>query len=90
MIAGGLRAIITCIDPRQLEPAFVSRNLDDRFLADLPPGVDPCGERGEFHTCATAGPMFAAPIPVAPGEVVRREEFVRKEFFAAHRNRSVE
>jgi diphthamide synthase (EF-2-diphthine--ammonia ligase) len=76
MIAEGLRAIVTCVDPRQLDPAFVGRAFDDRFLADLPPGVDPCGERGEFHTCVTAGPMFAAPIPVVPGEVVRRDGFV--------------
>ena len=75
MIAGGLRAIVTCVDPRQLDPAFVGRAFDDRFLADLPPGVDPCGERGEFHTCATAGPMFAEPIPVVPGEVVHRDGF---------------
>jgi uncharacterized protein (TIGR00290 family) len=76
MIAGGLHAIVTCIDPRQLDPAFVGRAFDDRFLADLPPGVDPCGERGEFHTCVTAGPMFAAPIPVVPGEMVERDGFV--------------
>jgi uncharacterized protein (TIGR00290 family) len=76
MIAGGLRAIVTCVDPRQLDPAFVGRTFDDRFLADLPPNVDPCGERGEFHTCVTAGPMLAGPIPVVPGEVVERDGFV--------------
>jgi uncharacterized protein (TIGR00290 family) len=75
MIAGGLCAIVTCVDPRQLDPAFVGRAYDERFLADLPPGVDPCGERGEFHTCVTAGPMLAAPIPVVPGEVIQRDGF---------------
>jgi uncharacterized protein (TIGR00290 family) len=75
MIAGGLRAIVTCVDPRQLDPAFAGRAYDDRFLADLPPGVDPCGERGEFHTCVTDGPMLDAPIPAVPGEVVLRDGF---------------
>ena len=76
MIAGGLRAVVTCVDPRQLDPAFVGRAFDERFLADLPPGVDPCGEHGEFHTCVTAGPMFTVPIPVTPGEIVQRDGFV--------------
>jgi len=76
MIAGGLRAIVTCVDPRQLDPAFAGRAYDERFLAELPPGVDPCGERGEFHTCATDGPMLDAPIPAVVSEVVRRDGFV--------------
>jgi diphthamide synthase (EF-2-diphthine--ammonia ligase) len=75
MIDGGLHAILTTVDPRVLDPSFAGRAFDRRLLADLPATVDPCGERGEFHTCATAGPMFAHPIPVAPGDVVTRDGF---------------
>ncbi len=76
MIAGGLRAVITCVDPRRLDRSFAGRTLDAALLEQLPPGVDPCGENGEFHTFAFAGPMFAAPIPIAGGEVVERDGFV--------------
>ena len=76
MIDGGLCAAITCVDPAQLDRSFAGRAFDRALLADLPAGVDPCGERGEFHTFAWAGPMFAAPVPVAPGEVVLRDGFV--------------
>ncbi len=76
MIAGGLRATLTCVDPRVLDASFAGRAFDAALLDALPAGVDPCGERGEFHTFCWAGPMFAAPIPVANGEVVSREGFV--------------
>lgn len=76
MIAGGLRARLTCVDPRVLDRSFVGRDLDARLLADLPPEVDPCGERGEFHTFAYEGPMFERPIPVDAGVIVDREGFV--------------
>jgi len=76
MIASGLRARIVALDPKLLDPRFAGRAFDRELLADLPPTVDPCGERGEFHTCVTAGPMFSAPIPVVPGEVVHRDGFV--------------
>lgn len=76
MIAGGLRATLTCIDPRRLERALAGRAFDAALLDELPPGVDPCGENGEFHSFASAGPMFSAPIPVTPGEVVERDGFV--------------
>ncbi|HVZ74835.1 MAG TPA: ATP-binding protein [Polyangia bacterium] len=76
MIAGGLRARVTCVDPRQLAPAFAGRAFDEDLLRDLPAGVDPCGERGEFHSFAHAGPMFARPIAVRVGEVVERDGFV--------------
>ncbi|MBW2237234.1 MAG: adenine nucleotide alpha hydrolase, partial [Deltaproteobacteria bacterium] len=58
MVAAGLRAQITCVDPRQLDRSFAGRVFDAQFLADLPAGVDPCGENGEFHSFATDGPMF--------------------------------
>lgn len=76
MVGAGLRAVITCVDPRQLPAEFAGREYDERLLADLPDGVDPCGERGEFHTFAYAGPMFREPIDVSVGEVVERGGFV--------------
>ncbi len=76
MIRGGLRARLTCVDPRVLRREFAGREFDESLLADLPPDVDPCGENGEFHSFVHAGPMFGKPIPIAPGEVVEREGFV--------------
>jgi uncharacterized protein (TIGR00290 family) len=76
MIAGGLRARLTCVDPKQLAPSFAGREFDAALLAELPPTVDPCGERGEFHTFAYAGPMFRHPVPLEAGEVVERDGFV--------------
>ena len=76
MIDGGLRARLTCVDPRVLPAEFVGRSFDAALLRDLPDSVDPCGERGEFHTCVTAGPMFSAPLPVVPGVTVERDGFV--------------
>ena len=75
MLAGGLQAILTCVDPKQLDANFVGRNFDAELLSDLPPSVDPCGERGEFHTLCHAGPMFVRPIPVRVGETVERDGF---------------
>lgn len=75
MLDGGLRAVLTCVDPKQLAEPFVGRLYDAAFLADLPPGVDPCGERGEFHTFSFAGPMFASEIAVQVGETVSRDGF---------------
>jgi uncharacterized protein (TIGR00290 family) len=76
MIEGGLRARLSCVDPRVLSPVFAGREFDASFLGDLPPGVDPCGERGEFHTFAYAGPMFRHPISIRTGETVERDGFV--------------
>lgn len=76
MQSGGLRARLTCIDPRKLPASFAGREFDAALLAELPEGVDPCGERGEFHSFAYAGPMFARPIPICSGEVVERDGFV--------------
>lgn len=80
MIAGGLRAYLTCVDPRKLDRRFAGRALDARLLAELPASVDPCGENGEFHTCVVAGPMFRAPIAVEAGEIVTRDGFVFADF----------
>lgn len=73
MVAAGLRAVVTCLDPAKVPEAFLGRTYDADFLRELPAGIDPCGERGEFHTYCFAGPMFAREIPVSLGEVVRRD-----------------
>src|SRR5262245_22253292 len=75
MLSGGLRAVLSCVDPAQLAADFVGRDYDEALLAELPPTVDPCGERGEFHTFCWAGPMFSSAIPVRPGEKVTRDGF---------------
>jgi uncharacterized protein (TIGR00290 family) len=76
MLAGGIRAHLTCVDPTRLPAAFAGRAWDAALLADLPPAADPCGENGEFHTFVSAGPMFAAPLAVSAGAVVERDGFV--------------
>ena len=76
IIASGITARLVTVDPRHLDASFAGRAFDESLLADLPDGVDPCGENGEFHTCVTSGPMFSAPIMVTAGEVVARDGFV--------------
>lgn len=76
MVAAGLRATLACVDPQALDAGFAGREFDAALLAELPLSVDPCGERGEFHTFAWDGPMFRHPIPVRRGEVVTRDGFV--------------
>ena len=76
MVAGGLRARLTCVDPKVLDAGFAGRDFNTSLLDDLPASVDPCGERGEFHSFAYAGPMFSHPIAIQPGEVVERGGFV--------------
>jgi len=83
MIAGGLRAFVTCVDSGRLDAAFAGRAFDLDFLAAPPQGVDPCGENGEFHTLAVAGPMFSTIIQVRPGEITARDGFVFADFEAA-------
>ena len=83
MLGAGLVAHVTCIDPRKLDRSFVGRTFDAAFLADLPAGIDPCGENGEFHTFASAGPMFASPVPVRTGEVTERDGFVFADLIPA-------
>ena len=88
MIAAGLGARLTCVNPKQLDRSFAGRVFDRSLLADLPSEVDPCGENGEFHSFAYAGPMFSTPIAVAAGEVVDRDGFVFADLThvsAAHR-----
>ncbi len=76
MINGGLRAYLTCIDPRTLGREFAGRTFDAALLEELPASVDPCGENGEFHTCVWDGPMFAEPVNLDLGETVERDGFV--------------
>jgi uncharacterized protein (TIGR00290 family) len=76
MVAAGLKATLVCVDPRALPAPFAGRDFDMALLTDLPSTVDPCGERGEFHTFAWDGPMFRRPVPVRRGEVVERDGFV--------------
>lgn len=96
MIASGMRAHLVCVDPRHLDRSFAGRVFDEALLEDLPPGVDPCGERGEFHTFVSAGPMFAKDtspefasgagsrsIEVRRGETVERDGFVYADLLPA-------
>ena len=80
MLADGMEARIVCVDPKQLDPSFAGRAFDGDLLDRLPADVDPCGENGEFHTLATAGPMFSQPIIAQAGKVVEREGFVFADF----------
>jgi uncharacterized protein (TIGR00290 family) len=74
-IDAGFEAVLVCVDPRQLDQSFAGRSFDDELLRDLPDGVDPCGENGEFHTFVHAGPIFDRPIPCETGEVTVRDGF---------------
>lgn len=76
MQASGLRAIVTCVDPKQIDESFAGREYDASLLEDLPANADPCGENGEFHTFCYAGPAFDRTIDVRAGETVRRDGFV--------------
>jgi diphthamide synthase (EF-2-diphthine--ammonia ligase) len=76
MIDAGLRARITCLNPAVLDRDFAGREFDASLVDALPPGIDPCGERGEFHTCAYAGPMFRALLPIETGVTLERDGFV--------------
>jgi diphthamide synthase (EF-2-diphthine--ammonia ligase) len=76
MVSNGLKARITCVDPKQLAAEFAGREYDESFLGDIPPNVDPCGENGEFHSFAFDGPMFQYPIDVSLGGITHRDGFV--------------
>jgi uncharacterized protein (TIGR00290 family) len=83
MTAAGFRATLTCVDPRQLSAEFVGREFDRQLLADLPPGVDPCGENGEFHTFCHSAPIYSRAITVRTGEIVHRDGFVYADILPA-------
>jgi uncharacterized protein (TIGR00290 family) len=83
MVTAGLRARLSCVDPRCLARDFAGRTFDETLLDDLPEGVDPCGERGEFHSFCYAGPMFREPIAVETGEIVERDGFVFADLLPA-------
>jgi uncharacterized protein (TIGR00290 family) len=76
MIAGGQKAVITCVDPRHLPATFAGAEFDESLLQALPESVDPCGEHGEFHSFVYDSPVFARPIAIERGEVVERDGFV--------------
>jgi len=76
MVESGLRSVLTCVNPKQLDRSFAGRQFDRALLADLPAGVDKCGERGEFHSFAYDGPMFSRPLAVTVGDIVDRDGFV--------------
>lgn len=76
MVASGLRAVISCVDPKQLPEEFIGREYNGAFLHDLPGGVDPCGENGEFHSFVYAGPMFRKPMQITLGDIIHRDGFI--------------
>jgi len=83
MIAGGTRAKLTCVDTGKLDRSFLGREFDGELLSALPEDVDPCGERGEFHSFVYAGPMLEGVVPVSVGETVVRDQFVFADLIAA-------
>jgi diphthamide synthase (EF-2-diphthine--ammonia ligase) len=83
MVQAGLKATLACVDPKVLPAAFAGLEFEAALLAELPPGIDPCGERGEFHTFAWDGPMFQHPVPIRRGEVVERDGFVFADLLPA-------
>jgi len=84
MIDAGVETYLVCVDLKQLSKDFAGRRFDHALLAELPPGVDPCGENGEFHSCVVAGPMFKRSIPVTVGETVEREGFAYADLLPAN------
>lgn len=83
IIAAGVKAKITCVDPGKLDKEFAGRDFDEAFLGALPKTVDPCGENGEFHTFVYSAPVFSTPIAVGTGEIVERDGFVFADVLAA-------
>lgn len=88
-VDAGFKAVLVCVDPTQLDASFAGRPFDRALLADLPPGVDPCGENGEFHTFVHAAPIFKHPIAVMRGETVERDGFMFCDLLPAHAGASL-
>jgi len=88
MIRDGLRARLTCVDPRQLDATFAGREFDAALLAELPPSIDPCGENGEFHTFTYDGPMFQHPVAFHSGDVVTRDGFTFADLLPGTRDQA--
>lgn len=84
MISWGMRAKLTCIDTRKLDSSFAGRDFDQRLLTELPEGIDPCGENGEFHSFVYAGPIFSNPLSVSSGEIVLRDGFAFADVIPLH------
>jgi uncharacterized protein (TIGR00290 family) len=87
MLSAGLKAYITCVDTRKLPVRFAGRELTEELLSELPEGVDPCAENGEYHSVAVAGPMFSKPLAVEIGEIVERDGFAFADIVPRTRNR---
>jgi len=79
----GFKAVVTCVDPKALDGSFAGRNIDDKFLEDLPESVDPCGENGEFHSFVFDGPIFRGPVNLIAGEAAERDGFCFCDFSPA-------
>jgi uncharacterized protein (TIGR00290 family) len=75
LINSGFRSVLTCVDAKKIPPSFAGRLFDKQLLSELPQGVDPCGENGEFHTFVFGGPVFERPLSVKPGETVQKQGF---------------
>ncbi len=86
MIASGVRAVVSCVDPSQLAASFAGREFDEEFLSALPAGVDPCGERGEFHTFVFDGPMFRGPLEIEVGGIAERDGFIYADVLRARQD----
>jgi diphthamide synthase (EF-2-diphthine--ammonia ligase) len=90
IVSAGVRARVTCLNPARLDRSFAGREYDASLLRDLPADVDPCAERGEFHTCAYAGPMFNHAIEVETGITIERDGFVFTDLSLGVRPQSVQ
>jgi uncharacterized protein (TIGR00290 family) len=88
MIASGLEAYVATVDLKKMPAEFAGRKFDARLLTDLPDGIDPCGENGEFHSCVVAGPMFSRRLPVMPGERVERDGYAYCDLIIAASRRT--
>ena len=82
MIESGVKAKVTCVDPKKMDRAFAGQDFDRRFLASLPPSIDPCGENGEFHSFVYESPVFSRAICVQSGEIIERDGFVFADVFS--------